>query len=245
MVTYFFIWFMLYSFVGWLYESTLYTLMTGEPTNSGFLNGPFCPIYGFGSVMGILIFYGKSESIIQIFAISFIVEGTFEFVIGTILEVVFHKKWWDYSELSFNIKGRVCLLSCTVFGLLVILLVKVIHPFVEFISCALPERFISGIALVLIYVLVRDIIFTIAAMSDTNDSFKKYQKVCRRIKASDERLKNFIYKTLSTSKTLSNLMEQSKKFTAKMNKKEVSRDYVKLHKIDFSDLKERFIDYFK
>lgn len=236
---------MLYSFIGWMYESALYTLLTGEPTNSGFLNGPFCPIYGFGAVMGIFLFYGRAESVLQIFLISFIVEGTFEFIIGTILEVVFHKKWWDYSELSFNIKGRVCFLSCFVFGLLVILLVKVIHPVVEFISFGIPEKLITGFAFLLFYLLLRDVIFTVAAMTELSGSFLKCHNVCLRIKASDEKLKMLVYKALSSSKTLSNIMEQSQKFYQRKKKRQVSRDYVKLQRADFSDLKDRIIDYFK
>lgn len=239
---YFFIWFMLYSFLGWLYESVLYTLITGYPTNSGFLYGPFCPIYGFGSIIGIILFYNRIDSVIAIFLISFFIEGLFEFLIGTILENIFHKKWWDYSELNFNIKGRVSLLSSLVFGLLVVLLVKFIHPFVEFVSMLIPQGFVKLITVFMVYFLMRDIIFTVAGLTECSNNFNKYQLFCCKLKKRDEKIKNIIYKVLSTSKLLSSIMERSKSITEKFSiNTEVSRDYVKINSTSLEQLKDRIL----
>ena len=45
-----FLWFMLYSFIGWVYESILCSVAGRKLVNHGFLNGPVCPIYGVGAV---------------------------------------------------------------------------------------------------------------------------------------------------------------------------------------------------
>lgn len=43
--------FLVFSFAGWLYESTVCAMANyGHFANSGFLLGPYCPIYGVGAV---------------------------------------------------------------------------------------------------------------------------------------------------------------------------------------------------
>lgn len=42
----YFLWFLFYSFVGWMYESILVSCQQHRLVNRGFLNGPLCPIYG-------------------------------------------------------------------------------------------------------------------------------------------------------------------------------------------------------
>lgn len=47
--------FLIYSFLGWCVEVCYATLNTKKFINRGFLNGPYCPIYGVG-VMTIIYF---------------------------------------------------------------------------------------------------------------------------------------------------------------------------------------------
>ena len=42
--------FIIYSLVGWIYESLFCTVSSGKWENRGFLYGPCCPIYGTGAV---------------------------------------------------------------------------------------------------------------------------------------------------------------------------------------------------
>ena len=43
--------FFIYAFLGWCTEVSYAALVTGSFVNRGFLNGPVCPIYGFGVVI--------------------------------------------------------------------------------------------------------------------------------------------------------------------------------------------------
>lgn len=238
MLCYNFLWFMFYSFAGWLYESSLYTLLNGKPVNSGFLKGPFCPVYGFGSIIGILLFYENLKSSMAIFLLAFFIEGTFEYLTGTVLEKVFHKKWWDYSELFMNIKGRVCFLSSTVFGILIVLLVKFIHPAVEYFTMLLPFRFIEVLSFLLFVILLKDIIFTVAELTTDYDNAPSV--ACYKIRERTKKIDNILYKALRTSKTLSNFMDNSEKIRRRLLPGDVSRDYVKLNIQDiYLTLKER------
>ena len=135
--------FLLYSFIGWAGESISKTVSRGHLVNSGFLRGPLCPIYGFGGIIVMLLsalfrslFPGISDSanissFIALFFIFFVVLSVWEFFVGVLLEKTFHIKYWDYSHLPFNFKGRVCLKNSIYWGLSGLAFVKVFEPWQE------------------------------------------------------------------------------------------------------------------
>ena len=47
--------FAIYSVLGWIYETVLCSIEAGHTVNRGFLNGPYCPIYGFGAVLFLIL----------------------------------------------------------------------------------------------------------------------------------------------------------------------------------------------
>lgn len=49
---------MIYSIIGWVYESTICSIGHRKLINRGFLNGPYCPIYGTGAVLVLLVLAG-------------------------------------------------------------------------------------------------------------------------------------------------------------------------------------------
>ena len=59
-VEHLFLWFLFYSFLGWVYESILVSVQERRFVNRGFLNGPLCPIYGTGAVLASLVLDGLS-----------------------------------------------------------------------------------------------------------------------------------------------------------------------------------------
>ena len=123
--------FLIYSFLGWVLESFYAVLVLGHFVKRGFLFGPICPIYGFGAVMFILIFDGLKGHNVKKFFISMLVFSIFEFVASWILEMIFHLRWWDYSDAMFNIQGRICLSFSIVWGLAGIIFSNYLHPFIE------------------------------------------------------------------------------------------------------------------
>ena len=63
--------FVVYSFLGWVFESTVRTICEKKLINTGFLIGPFCPIYGFGAIIMIVFFNELKDSKILLFLVSF------------------------------------------------------------------------------------------------------------------------------------------------------------------------------
>ena len=124
-----FLWFILYSFFGWVYESTLCSITSRSLVNRGFLNGPLCPVYGFGALTVILAFWREPDiSPWNLFFSSMVLTCTLEYVTSWAMEKLFHARWWDYSEYRYNINGRVCLLGALAFGSFSVVLIKAVHP---------------------------------------------------------------------------------------------------------------------
>lgn len=157
-----FIFFMIYSFGGWLVESIFRSLRRGSLIKTGFLKGPFCPIYGFGA-MAIIIFLNKYKSNVPLLFISSVfLTGLIEYMTSYGLEKILAIKLWGYSHRKFNINGRVCLQNGLLFGILSIFLIKFIHPLTRRFLGKIPDRFLFIIAKLLgIYLTIDTVVSVI------------------------------------------------------------------------------------
>ena len=161
----FFIYFMIYAIIGWIYETILCSVRGKEFVNRGFLNGPYCPIYGFGAIF-VIIFLGGITNPIFIFFASVVLTGILEYITSYALEKAFGARWWDYSHFKFNINGRVCLLGAVVFGTMSVILMIFIHPYVSMLVDFVPESLLTGASVLLFLVFVSDIVVTLTGFID-------------------------------------------------------------------------------
>lgn len=120
--------FMFYSFAGWLMEVVISLFSHRKFINRGFLVGPVCPIYGTGAVLLSLIL-SNTESPLVIFCVAMVGGAIIEYVASWLMEVLFRVRWWDYSEKTFNVNGRICLESILSFGVFGIIILKFTTPF--------------------------------------------------------------------------------------------------------------------
>ena len=122
--------FITYSIGGWILESSYKSILEKKIINSGFMYGPYCPIYGFGTMIMILALSRLTDNIILLFIVSFVVLSLWEYIAAVFLEKIYHTTYWDYSDKKVNIKGRVCLLNSSYWGILGVVFIKLIHPIV-------------------------------------------------------------------------------------------------------------------
>jgi uncharacterized membrane protein len=158
-----FLWFILYSFVGWVYESILVSCQERRPVNRGFLNGPLCPIYGTGAVLAIVLL-GDVHSSLAIFLISMVGATVLEYVTSWTMEKLFHARWWDYSGFRFNFQGRVCLLGALVFGIGGVVIVRGVQPWVAGVTEMIPLPALHTLTVALLLLTVIDVIVTVTGM---------------------------------------------------------------------------------
>lgn len=168
-ISLYFICFIIFSFMGWIYESIYCTFRTHHWDNRGFLFGAICPIYGAGGVIATLvfnlIFKNREAEIWQIFIICMIGSAVLEYVTSYVLEKLFHAMWWDYSDMPLNIKGRICLPASIGFGIAGIFVVKYISPFVFGLFENVPPLAIEAIAMISMAILGADLALTVSGLT--------------------------------------------------------------------------------
>ena len=124
----YFLCFAVFSFIGWAYETVYYSVQHKKWVNSGFLSTCFCPIYGIGAMLDLLLL-GSVKNTFALFAAGMVVTGSLEYFVSWMLERLFGRRWWDYTDWPLNINGRVCILSAAMFGIGTVALIKFIAPF--------------------------------------------------------------------------------------------------------------------
>lgn len=191
-----FLWLIIYSVIGWIYESTLCSITEKRFVNRGFLNGPYCPIYGFGAILDILLL-GWVKNPILLFVLSAILTCTLEYITSYLMEKLFHARWWDYSNRKFNINGRVCLIGAVVFGTLSLILIKLVHPLVLKMIGMMSDTLFHTIVIALAVIFIADNVITIAGFCHFDKKIKKFadelklqtEKLSENIKAKTEDIK--------------------------------------------------------
>ncbi len=126
-----FLTFIVYAFLGWCCECVYCSVPAGKFINRGFLNGPICPVYGFGAVIVFHALRPLGSNVFLTFFGGMLLTSALEYVTSVLLEKLFHLSWWDYSKRKFNLHGRICLLNSTLFGLLCVFAVHVVDPWVS------------------------------------------------------------------------------------------------------------------
>lgn len=157
--------FLIYAFLGWCSEVAFAAVNKGKFVNRGFLNGPVCPIYGFGMLIVVTALWGLKGNLILLFLGSATLTTALEFVTGFVLEKFFHDKWWDYSDMPFNIKGYICLKFTVLWGLAATFIVGAVHRFVYMLIVKMPA--VPGIILLAVFAaaFVTDFVITVTELA--------------------------------------------------------------------------------
>lgn len=165
--------FVIYSVLGFLWESFFCLFQYGGWSRRGFLHGPLCPIYGFGALIVTVLVdkipylnINDSHYAIRIFIISCVGSAILEYVTATILEKVFHAAWWDYSMFPLNFQGKVCLFCTLGFGVAGIFIPKYLIPYIVSMVDSIPHILYEPIAFILIAIIASDLTLTISTLTD-------------------------------------------------------------------------------
>ena len=123
--------FYVYCFAGWIFESAYVTLRTKHFVNRGFLRAPMLPLYGTGAVVMLWVSIPVRENLVLTYIAGVIGATALEYVVGVGMEALFKVKYWDYSDQRFHFQGVICLSSSIAWGFLTLFLTKVIHRPIE------------------------------------------------------------------------------------------------------------------
>lgn len=153
--------FIIYSFLGFIVETIFGMLTKGviESRRSCFY-GPFCCIYGLGAAIMIPGLQKFKHSNWTLFIAGAIEGSAVEYVVSLIGELIFQIKWWDYSNMPFNINGRICILFTVFWGVLALGLMRLINPYIERMIDSIPKKIFNFLTIFLTVFLLFDLLFT-------------------------------------------------------------------------------------
>jgi uncharacterized membrane protein len=153
-------WFIIYSIIGWVYETAYCYLTNGRIMNRGFLYGPLIPIYGLSILAMIVLFTDRCRNVITLFLSCSLVATALEYFSSYWMELVFHRRWWNYYKMSYNLNGRICLGASILFGLCGILFVRIIHPAIVKFLAGFSETFMRRANRLLLTLFIMDVLFS-------------------------------------------------------------------------------------
>ncbi len=174
--------FFIYAFLGWCTEVVYAALVHGKFVNRGFLNGPVCPIYGFGVVIVLCALEPIRDNFVLLYLGSVVLTTTLEFITGFVLDKLFHKHWWDYSKEHFNIKGYICLKFSLIWGFACLIVVDIIHPVMHEFVKLLPDKIGAVILIVFTFAIISDMAVTVLGISKTNKHLKLMRATAKELR---------------------------------------------------------------
>jgi uncharacterized membrane protein len=201
-------WFFLYGFIGWGVEVVYAAIKTHKLVNRGFLCGPICPIYGFGmvgliySVSLIPLPDSGSMSAVAIFFIGMILTTAIELVGGWALFKIYQIRWWDYSNMKFNLGGYICPQFSLLWGLGSVLMIKVVHPLLARGSSPMPFNIMLIVDVVLLVLFVVDVAASTAAAIGLNKYLREIDELRAKLRVTSDKLTTVLGTGAMTADTI-------------------------------------------
>ena len=194
------LYFLFYSFGGWVVEVIFHAVALGKVINRGFLNGPVCPVYGFGvlSVFALLNTIQSGGHVMSegmIFVFGFVLATLVELIAGWLLDVCFHARWWDYSDKPLNFHGYICLEFSLIWGLAIVMVVKVFQKYVENQASHTPATWEWVVMAILYAAYFADFVVTVATIRGLNKKLTRLGKVSSDMRIVSDKLSNTLAMT--------------------------------------------------
>ena len=204
--------FFVYAIIGWIIEVAFHAVSMGKFVNRGFLNGPYCPIYGFGA-LAVLYFLSDiaKTSKLTLFIGSIFIASLIELVGGFLLEKIFHQKWWDYSDRLFNLGGYICIEFSVLWGMACFILYEAIHPLIKKSIGLINPKVLIYINILFLIIFIVDLIVTVLTLIGLNKKFKKLQEAGKDIRAVSDDIGKAVYDGTIRIKTKKESLENSPK----------------------------------
>ena len=201
-------WFFLYGFIGWGVEVVYAAVKTHALVNRGFLCGPICPIYGFGmvglvySVNLIPLPDSGSLSAVAVFFIGMALTTAIELVGGWALFKIYHIRWWDYSNMKFNLGGYICPQFSLLWGLGSVLMIKVFHPLLARGSNPMPFKVMLILDIVLLLIFAVDVGVSTAAAIGLNKYLREIDELRAKLRVTSDKLTTVLGTGAMTADTI-------------------------------------------
>ena len=187
--------FLIYSCLGWCVEVAWAAVRRGVLVNRGFLNGPVCPIYGFGMLALLFALTPIADNSLLLFAGGVVIPSAIELAGGWLLYRLYHTRWWDYTDRPFNLGGYICLEYSLYWGLGSVFILKLVHPTFAALVDAAPAAAGWAVMAALYLVYAADVAVTAVAAAGLAEELDAIERIADGIHAVSDAMTGLIGST--------------------------------------------------
>ena len=121
--------FIIGAFLGDIVETIFCRITAGVwMSRSSLVWGPFSIVWGLAIALATWFLYNyRNRSDGFLFAFGTFLGGAYEYLCSVFTEIVFGKVFWDYSDIPFNLGGRINLLYCFFWGIAAVVWLKKLY----------------------------------------------------------------------------------------------------------------------
>ena len=162
--------FVVYSFAGWCAGVVANALRRKRFINTGFLNLPICPVYGVIGAAYCIFLPELKDNLFFLFLGGGVVAFLVIVITGVILEKVFNRKWWDYSQARFQFQGYLNFVHLLFFGAAAVFCIRFANPLLLDVVHMLPDKIEMVLEICLGLLVLTDVVFCIATVTQMHRS---------------------------------------------------------------------------
>ena len=216
--------FFIYCFLGWCWESCYVSAKQRHWVNRGFLNGPFLPIYGFGALAVLVSTLPVRETPVLVFVFGMLGATLLELVTGICMEKLFHVRYWDYSNQKFNYKGHICLSSSLAWGAFSLAMIYGFHKPIERLVMSIPFVWLDVLTTILTVVVAADFAVsfkTAMELRDILDNMERVKDEMKRLQKRAEVIEAFLSEDFHDAKEqfVEDMQERKDQFVEDMKER--------------------------
>lgn len=164
-----FIFFYIYCFLGWCFESAYVSIRKKQFVNRGFMKGPLLPLYGSGAIVVLFAALPFRQLPVMVYVTGMTAATILEYAVGVIMEKLFRVRYWDYSDQKFNVQGHICLSSSIAWGFLSLAMIYGMHKPIERFVLSMPSIVVSVGALLISMAAAADFMESLKTALDIRD----------------------------------------------------------------------------
>ena len=180
--------FFIYCFLGWIWESSYVSIRKRKLTNRGFMRGPFIPIYGCGCTLMLFVGMPLMEHPVWMYFVGMISATVMEYITGDMMLRIFKVRYWDYSKAFCNIKGHVCLAASLLWGFFALLMNYVGRVPIEKKVFLIPDETLHIIDTVLLIGFVADFALSFKTALDLRDVIIAMERIKDEVDRMEKRV---------------------------------------------------------
>ena len=206
--------FLAYSFFGCLGETVIVSIEKKKFVNRGILNSPLSISYGIVAVILTFIYF-RQEEIHIIFFAGLIIGTLVQWIAGHVIEKIYHRKWWDYTGLPWNLDGYICLYASLGWGVLGLLSKFFINPILSKTFDLFPNYIRTILFITLGIFFIIDLLATHFAFKGILSKYPNIEKTGSNLSKITYKIGHLINKRLSNAYKLIEVEVKPKEKTDK------------------------------